>query len=112
MTTTTAPADPTVGGRHGWRVVAALAVTSTIGYGTLYYAYAVLLGPMAAGLGASTTAVTGALTAPVTTAKAAAPLLAAVLLAYGGYHLLLAAVTSSCLLAATAMRSVGSGSPR
>ncbi|MBQ1041699.1 MULTISPECIES: MFS transporter [unclassified Micromonospora] len=65
MTTTTAPADPTVGGRHGWRVVAALAVTSTIGYGTLYYAYAVLLGPMAAGLGASTTAVTGALTASV-----------------------------------------------
>ncbi|MEV4483133.1 MFS transporter [Micromonospora coxensis] len=66
MTTSTmAPADPTVGGRHGWRIVAALAITSTIGYGTLYYAYAVLLGPMAASLGASTTAVTGALTASV-----------------------------------------------
>ncbi|SCL50400.1 MFS transporter [Micromonospora chersina] len=64
-TTTTAPADPTVGGRHGWRIVAALAITSTIGYGTLYYAFAVLLGPMAASLDASTTAVTGALTASV-----------------------------------------------
>ncbi|GAB3370151.1 MFS transporter [Micromonospora halotolerans] len=64
-TTTTAPADPTVGGRRGWRIVGALAITSTIGYGTLYYAYAVLLGPMAASLDASTTAVTGALTASV-----------------------------------------------
>lgn len=65
MTTTMVPADPTVGGRHGWRIVAALAITSTIGYATLYYAFAVLLGPMAASLGASTTAVTGALTASV-----------------------------------------------
>ncbi|WP_046570506.1 MFS transporter [Micromonospora sp. HK10] len=64
-TITTAPAGPTVGGRHGWRIVAALAITSTIGYGTLYYAFAVLLGPMAASLDASTTAVTGALTASV-----------------------------------------------
>ncbi|MEU4478995.1 MFS transporter [Micromonospora sp. NPDC023966] len=65
MTTTMVPADPKVGGRHGWRIVAALAITSTIGYGTLYYAYAVLLGPMAASLDASTTTVTGALTASV-----------------------------------------------
>ncbi|MEV0425603.1 MFS transporter [Micromonospora sp. NPDC050495] len=65
MTTTMAPADTTVGGRHGWRIVAALAITSTVGYGTLYYAYAVLLSPMAASLDASTTAVTGALTASV-----------------------------------------------
>ncbi|MEU8265120.1 MFS transporter [Micromonospora sp. NPDC048999] len=64
-TTTTAPTDPTVGGRHGWRIVATLAITSTVGYGTLYYAYAVLLGPMAASLDASTTAITGALTASV-----------------------------------------------
>ncbi|MFI6784667.1 MFS transporter [Micromonospora sp. NPDC050276] len=64
-TTITVPADPTVGGHHGWRIVAALAVTSTVGYGTLYYAYAVLLAPMAATLGVSTTAVTGALTVSV-----------------------------------------------
>lgn len=67
-TTTTVPADPAVGGHlttHGRRIVAALAITQTVGYGTLYYAYAVLLTPMAATLGASTTAVTGALTASV-----------------------------------------------
>ncbi|GIJ24507.1 MFS transporter [Micromonospora lutea] len=40
-------------------------ITTTIGYGTLYYAYAVLLRPMAATLGVSATAVTGALTASV-----------------------------------------------
>ncbi len=49
----------------GWRIVAALAVTQTVGYGVLYYAFAVLLQPMAVALHASTTAVTGALTASV-----------------------------------------------
>jgi len=53
-----------VGGR-GWWIVAALAVTQTVGYGVLYYAFAVLLQPMATSLHASTTAVTGALTASV-----------------------------------------------
>ncbi len=51
--------------RHGRRLVAALAVTQTVGYGTLYYAFAVLLAPMAADLHASTARVTGALTASV-----------------------------------------------
>ncbi|MEU8327871.1 MFS transporter [Micromonospora sp. NPDC048839] len=66
-TTATVPADPTVGGQHahGWRIVAALAITSTVGYGTLYYTYPVVLRPMAATLDASTTAVTGALTVSV-----------------------------------------------
>jgi predicted MFS family arabinose efflux permease len=53
-------------------MVAALAVTQTVGYGVLYYAFAVLLHPMAATLHASTTAVTGALTASVLTGAAAA----------------------------------------
>jgi predicted MFS family arabinose efflux permease len=44
-------------------IVAALAVSQTVGYGALYYSFAVLLVPMAADLHASTTAVTGALTA-------------------------------------------------
>jgi MFS family permease len=48
-----------------WRIVAALAVTQTVGYGVLYYAFAVLLQPMAAALDASPAAVTGALTASV-----------------------------------------------
>ncbi|MGI5151334.1 MFS transporter [Plantactinospora sp. CA-294935] len=60
-----------VGGRrtrfHGWQIVAALAITQTVGYGTLYYAFAVLLHPMATDLHASTTTVTGAFTASVLT---------------------------------------------
>jgi MFS family permease len=62
-------ADLPVGGHppsgYGWRIVAALAVTQTVGYGVLSYAFAVLLQPMAAELHASTTAVTGAFTASV-----------------------------------------------
>ncbi|RKR93035.1 putative MFS family arabinose efflux permease [Micromonospora pisi] len=50
---------------HGWRIVAAFAVTQTVGYGTLYYAFAVLLQPMATTLHTSTTAVTGAFTASI-----------------------------------------------
>ncbi|NES27005.1 MFS transporter [Micromonospora terminaliae] len=69
MTTnlTTVPAGRQAGGHHthGRRIVAALAITTTIGYGSLYYAYAVLLRPIAATLGVSATAVTGALTASV-----------------------------------------------
>lgn len=65
----TVAADPGVGGRrpvfHGWRIVAALAVTQTVGYGTLYYAFAVLLRPIATTLHTSTTTVTGALTASI-----------------------------------------------
>ncbi|MEU0557543.1 MFS transporter [Dactylosporangium sp. NPDC006015] len=62
-------ADTHVGGHrpvfHGWRIVAALAITQTVGYGTLYYAFAVLLQPMATTLHTSTTTVTGALTASI-----------------------------------------------
>jgi MFS family permease len=54
-----------VGGRRGWWIVAALAATQTIGYGVLYYSFAVLLRPMAETLRASPAAVTGALTASV-----------------------------------------------
>ncbi|MGX6601479.1 MFS transporter [Micromonosporaceae bacterium Da 78-11] len=49
------------------RLVAALAITQTVGYGALYYAFAVLLVPIAADLHTSTTAVTGAFTASVLT---------------------------------------------
>jgi predicted MFS family arabinose efflux permease len=69
----------TVDGRHsrdrgGRRLVAALAVTQTIGYGVLYYAFAVFLTPMATELHTSTTAVTGAATLSVlVTAVAAVP---------------------------------------
>jgi predicted MFS family arabinose efflux permease len=46
-------------------MVAALAVTQTVGYGVLYYAFAVLLQPMAETLDASPAAVTAAMTASV-----------------------------------------------
>src|SRR5438309_1698421 len=49
----------------GRALVAALAVTQTVGYGTLYYAFAVFLVPVSAALHASTTAVTGTFTAAV-----------------------------------------------
>lgn len=52
-------------GLRGWWIVAALAITQTVGYGVLYYAFAVLLHPMASSLQASTATVTGALTASV-----------------------------------------------
>ncbi len=46
----------------GRAIVAALAVTQTVGYGALYYSFAVFLVPVAHDLHVSTTAVTGALT--------------------------------------------------
>jgi hypothetical protein len=44
------------GGRFGVprRLVAALAVTQTVGYGVLYHAFSALLGPMSRDLGIST----------------------------------------------------------
>jgi predicted MFS family arabinose efflux permease len=49
------------------RLVGALAVTQTVGYGTMLYAFAVLLTAVAADLHTSTAAVTGALTVCVLT---------------------------------------------
>ncbi|MEU4715842.1 MFS transporter [Micromonospora purpureochromogenes] len=102
-TTTTVPADPAVGGHHahGWRIVAALAVTSTVGYGTLYYAYAVLLRPMAVALDASTTAVTGALTASVLAGAVMAIPVGRWLDHHGGRALMTAgSITATALLVA------------
>ena len=51
--------------RRARSIVAALAITQTVGYGTLYYAFAVFLTPLAADLHTTTTAVTGTFTASV-----------------------------------------------
>lgn len=57
---------------YRWWMVAALAVTSTAGYGVLTYAFAVLLVPMQEALGADRTAVTGAQTISLLAAALAA----------------------------------------
>jgi predicted MFS family arabinose efflux permease len=73
-----AAADPAAGGHPGAhrgrarRIVAALAVTQTVGYGTLYYAFAVFLTPLATDLHITTTAVTGTFTASVLVSAALA----------------------------------------
>jgi MFS family permease len=58
--------------RRARAIVAALAATQTVGYGALYYSFAVLLAPLAHDLHTSTTAVTGALTAATLAGAAAA----------------------------------------
>ncbi|MFF5085569.1 MFS transporter [Actinoplanes sp. NPDC000266] len=64
------PAGSAAGGHH-W-LVATLAITQTVGYGTLYYAFAVFLVPVAADLHTSATAVTGTFTASVLVSAALA----------------------------------------
>ncbi|GAA0933508.1 MFS transporter [Kribbella koreensis] len=60
--------------RNGQRrdVVAVLAITTTIGYGVLYYAFSALLAPMTHDLRISTTTATGALTTAVLVSAAMA----------------------------------------
>ena len=67
--TATAPELETGSGGHR-RLIAALAVTQTVGYGVLYYAFGALLGPMSNDLHISTTTAAGALTIAVLTAGA------------------------------------------
>jgi len=56
----------------GRRIVAALAMTQTVGYGVLYYAFAVFLTPLAAELDTNATVITGAATLAVLVAAIAA----------------------------------------
>jgi MFS family permease len=80
----------TGGVRRGWRIVAALAVTQTIGYGVLYYAFSVLLGPMQRELGAGGPQVAAALTLAVLVSALCAPLVGRWLDARGGRGLMTA----------------------
>ncbi|MEU0486687.1 MFS transporter, partial [Streptosporangium sp. NPDC006013] len=74
----------------GWRIVAALAVTQTIGYGVLYYAFSVFLTPMAADLHAGGTQIAAALTGSILIAALCAPLVGRLLDARGGRGLMTA----------------------
>lgn len=72
-----ARAAPVAGARrrfHGWRIVAVLAVTETISWGVLYYAFAVFQVPMGADLGFSAAQLGGAFSlAVLLTGLAAVP---------------------------------------
>jgi len=71
-------------------LVAALAVTQTIGYGSLYYAFAVFLSPIATDLRISTTTVAGAFTANVLAAGVLAVPVGRWLDRHGGWVLMTA----------------------
>ncbi len=70
MTSSQRAADPS----YGWTIVAVLAVTETVSWGVLYYAFAVFLPSMQRSLGWSRTELTGAFSiALATSALAAVP---------------------------------------
>ncbi|GAA3162983.1 MFS transporter [Nonomuraea salmonea] len=75
---------------RGWSVVAALAVTQTVGYGVLYYAFSVFLAPMARDLHATPAQIAAALTVSILIAALCAPLVGRLLDARGGRVLMTA----------------------
>jgi MFS family permease len=86
--------------RRGSRsVVATLAITTTIGYGVLYYAFSALLEPMSQDLRLSTTTTTGALTLAVFVSAAMAIPVGRWLDIHGGRGLM----TAGSVLAAIAV---------
>ncbi|TMR20246.1 MFS transporter [Nonomuraea turkmeniaca] len=93
-TTETAAPETRGGGQprssYGWRIVAALAVTQTIGYGVLYYAFSVFLAPMARDLHATNAQIAAALTLSILIAALCAPLVGRRLDARGGRGLMTA----------------------
>ena len=87
-------------GSAGWRIVTVFAITQTLGYGCLYYAFAVLLHPIAADLHTSTAAVTGALTTAVLTSAVAAVPVGRWLDRHGGQAIMTVGSASGALLLA------------
>ncbi|MGI5239714.1 MFS transporter [Dactylosporangium sp. CA-139066] len=83
---------------NGRRIVAAFAVTQTVGYGCLYYPFAVLLHPMAADLHTGPAAVTGALTVAVLAWAAAAIPVGRWLDRHGGRALMTGGAIAGALL--------------
>jgi predicted MFS family arabinose efflux permease len=84
----TVTADVRYRSRRG--LVAALAVTQTVGYGVLYYTFGVLLGPMSADLGIPTATAAGALTVAVLVSGAMSVPVGRWLDARGGHSLMTA----------------------
>jgi MFS family permease len=99
VTVVPAPATTPAGGgrRQLGRLVAVFAVTQTVGYGVLYYAFSVLLVPVATDLRISTARVTGALTLSVLVGAAAAVPVGRWLDRHGGRALMTAGSTLGVL---------------
>lgn len=99
-----APAAIRAGGDHSgapayrWLIVAALSATTTVGYGVLYYAYAVFLTPMANALHTGTTVIAGALTCSVLASAAAAVPVGRWLDRHGGRALMTGGSVAATLL--------------
>lgn len=82
---------------RGRQIVAALAVTQTIGYGVLYYAFSVFLTPMARDLHAGGPQIAAALTLSILIAALCAPAVGRLLDARGGRGLMSAgSVLGAC----------------
>ncbi|MET0521411.1 MAG: MFS transporter [Jiangellaceae bacterium] len=100
----TVVAGPTAGDHRGLdsgrakAIVAALAITQTVGYGTLYYAFAVFLVPLAADLNTGATAVTGTFTASILASAVLAVPVGRWLDRHGGRALMTAGSTAGALL--------------
>jgi MFS family permease len=92
---------------YGWRIVVTLAVTQTVLWGALYYAFAVLLVPMTADLGASRAGVSGAYSVALLTSGLAAPLVGRWVDRHGGRGVMTAGAAAGAALL-VAWSTVGS----
>jgi predicted MFS family arabinose efflux permease len=93
---------------YGWWIVAALALTTTAGYGVLAYAFAVFLVPMQADLHASRTALTVAPAVSLLTSAAVAVPIGRWLDRSGGRRLMVlsSVLATGCLLAWSRVENV------
>jgi MFS family permease len=84
---------------HGWRIVLALAVTETVSFGILHYAFTVFVTPMRETLAWSTALVTGAFSLSLVVSGLSAPLVGRIVDRHGARWLM----TAGSLLAALAL---------
>jgi MFS family permease len=84
----------------GWRIVAALAISQTVGYGVLSYAFGVILGPMRTDLGLSIPVASGAVTLSLLVCAAASIPVGRWLDRHGGRALMTAGSLAATLLVA------------
>ncbi|MDP4504857.1 MFS transporter [Nonomuraea turcica] len=90
------------------RMIGALAITQTAGYGVLYYAFSVFIPPMSRDLGAGIAQLTGAITLAVLVSGVVAPIIGRWLDRHGGRGLMTvgSALGAGALLAWSQVQSV------